>query len=728
MRKLFVPLALAALSCSHTPPTPTGEDLKKAAETPAAAVKADATAAANKGIAAGTAQASGAAAAAGSAASAMAAAVLGKSSIDEAALDKSVSPCDDFYQFACGGWIKSTPIPDDRPTWSRSFMEILQRNQNLLHEILEKDARGEADPADPYARKVGDYYATCMDEDKAETVSYAALVDMLKGADAFKDAKGLAHTVARMHAAGAQPFFRFSSTQDFKDSTQVIGDADQGGLGMPDRDYYLNDDAKMVELRKLYQSHIAKMLELAGAAPADAAKEAEAVLGLETKLAKVSLDKVSRRNPDKVYHRLERKGLKAKASHFKWDEYFTTLGVPEVQTINVDSPGFMEGLDAVLAKEKPADLHTYLRWKAVEAAANALGKAFVDERFRYTKALTGAKAQLPRWKRCVAMTDAAMGEALGRTFVTTTIGDEGKKTAKEMIVAIEKAFQDNLTSVAWMDDHARTASVEKISKIHNKVGYPDKWRNYDLLPIARTSLLENQRAAAEFASKHDLAKIGKPVDREEFGMSPPTVNAYYDGSMNEMVFPAGIMQTPFFSTEASIPSNYGGMGMVMGHELTHGFDDEGRKFDGDGNLHEWWSPEVSKAFTERAECVAKQYDGYIAVDDVHLNGHLTLGENLADIGGLKMTLAALRARSGGKPSAPAPAGQWSDDQQLFLSFAQSWCTSYRPEAARTQALTNPHSVAHYRVNGPVTNNPDFAAAFQCKAGAPMAPVNRCSVW
>ena len=721
MRKLIVPLALALLSCSHSQPAKSSEEPAKASETPAGAVAngqpPTLPETASPGIAPGAQQPS---------ATARAAAV--PSSVDESAMDKSVKPCDDFYQYACGTWIKNTPIPEDKPAWSRSFSEIHQRNEELLHQILEKDAKGEADQADPYARKVGDYYATCMDEDKAETVSSATLQEMLKGIDALKGAKGLAHTVARMHAAGAQPFFNFSSTQDYKDSTQVIGDADQGGLGMPDRDYYLQDDPKTVELRKVYLSHIAKMLELAGAKPADSAKQAELVMSWETQLARASMDKVSRRDPDKTYHRLERKGLKAKAPHFKWDEYFTTLGVPGVQDINVDSPDFMAGLDALLAKAKPADLHTYLRFRAVEGAANALGKAFVEERFRYTKALSGAKAILPRWKRCVAMTDAAMGQALGRSFVTTTIGDDGKKISKEMIVAIEKAFQDNLPNVAWMDEKARAASIEKLNKIHNKVGYPDKWRNYDLLRIGRTSLLENQQAAAEFETRRNLDKIGKPVDRDDWGMSPPTVNAYYDSSMNEMVFPAGIMQTPFFKTDAPAPANFGGMGMVMGHELTHGFDDQGSKFDGDGNLKDWWSPEVTKAFKERTECVARQYDGYIAVDEVHLNGHLTLGENIADIGGLKMAMQALRAKNGGKPSAPTATSQYSDEQELFLSFAQTWCSKYRPEAARTQALTNPHSTGQWRVDGAVSDNADFAAAFQCKAGSPMAPANRCTVW
>ncbi len=709
MKRLFVPLLVAAACSSGPQSKPVNEPATGAAAAgatsaapPPAGKPAAPTAPATEGSAAATPKEPPA--------------------IDESAMDKAIDPCVDFYQYACGGWLKKTPIPQDRASWGRGFSEILQRNEAVLHDILEKNARGEPDPADPFSQKVGDFYATCMDEQKAETASLQTLQRELSKIDAIQDAKGLARELAVLQENGARAFFEFGSQQDFKDATQVIGGADQGGLGLPDRDYYLKDDARMKDLRALYQDHVTKMLVLLGTPEASAKQQAQTVMNVETALAKASMDKVERRDPNKIYHRLERAGLKKAAPAFDWDSYFAELGAPGVEKINVLVPDFFAGMNQLVGqKGKLNEVKIYLKWKAVESAGNALGKAFVEERFRLNKALTGAKAILPRWKRCVQMTDRAMGEATGRSFVAATIGNEGKSVAKEIIEGIEGSFERNLAKVDWMDDAARAASKDKLTKIKNKVAYPERWRDYSTMNIGRDSLLANLAEAARFETQRDLAKIGKPVDRNEFQYSPATVNAYYDPSLNEMVFLAGIMQTPFFKTGAPEPANYGGLGLVVGHELTHGFDDQGRQFDGNGNLNEWWAKEVADAFKERAECVAKQYDGYTAVDDVKLNGHLTLGENIADIGGLKLALAALRQKRGGTLDPQT-------ERDFFVAFAQTWCTNYRPEAARLQAQTNPHSTAQWRVNGPVSDNPDFAQTFACKAGAPMAPQDRCVVW
>jgi endothelin-converting enzyme/putative endopeptidase len=644
-------------------------------------------------------------------------------SVDERAMDPSVNPCDDFYQYACGGWMKANPIPPDKARWTRSFDVINERNLALLRDILERDAAGQPDSADPYAKKAGDFYATCMDEQKAETASLQTLKQRLGAIDAIKDPKQLATLVGDLHQTGTRSFFVFRSIQDAKDATQVIGLADQGGLGLPDRDYYLKDDAKMQEARKRYREYAINMLKLAGVKDSDAQKQADTVLRIETELARASMSRVDRRDPYKVYHRLDRQGLQEKTPKFDWNTYFSRIG-HDVKPINVAVPEFFTGFEGVLAGTKTDDLKTYLRFREIQADADALGKKFVDENFRLTQYLTGQKELAPRWKRCVGMTDNALGEAVGRTFVQTTIGDQGKALAKQMIQSIEQAFDRNLARVSWMDDQTRRVSAEKLRKVDNKIGYPDKWREYDSMKIDRTSLLANVKEAARYAAQRDWNKIGKPVDRNDWGMTPATVNAYYNASKNEMVFPAGILQVPFFSPDGPVPENLGGAGLVMGHELTHGFDDQGRQYDGDGNLREWWTPQVATAYKERAACVANQYDQYIATGDVHVNGKLTLGENIADIGGLKLAFRALRADG----QVPQGSSKFTPEQQLFLAFGQVWCQNATPETLRLRAVTDPHSPGRWRVNGPISDNEDFGNVFQCKPGSNMNPVQKCVVW
>ena len=643
--------------------------------------------------------------------------------VDLAALDRSVNPCDDFYRFACGGWMAATPIPPDRPAWYRGFSEIQERNQTILREILEDAAAGKLDA--PYADKLGRFYAACMDEGQQASVD--ALQRRLQALAAVEPGAPLARSVADLQRDGVDAFFGFASTQDFRDTTQVIGEVDQGGLGLPDRDYYLKDDEKSRQIRENYVRHVARTFELAGVPAEQAQANAQTVMGIETALARASMTRVDRRDPYKVYNRLERKGLEKLAPSFAWGTYFDAMGAGDLQKLNVASPDFFRGFGELVQSAPIADVRTYLQWQLLDAAAPALSEPFVQEDFQFrAKNLTGEEQILPRWKRCVDATDRMMGEALARPFVALTFGGGSKEQAQALVHGIESAFATNLDALDWMDETTKGRAREKLDAVYNKIGYPDRWRNYDALEVDDRSYLTNLFHGAAFESHRDLAKIGKPVDRSEWYMSPPTVNAYYSPLLNEMVFPAGILQTPFFDTHAPHAANAGGIGMVMGHELTHGFDDKGRQFDAKGNLREWWTPEVGKAYESKAQCVVDQYAGY-TVDGLNLNGQLTLGENIADIGGLKLAWLALQERQRAKGEG-APVNGFTEDQQFFLSFAQSWCSNRRPEYGRMLVTVDPHSPPEYRVNGSVSNLAGFAEAFSCPAGAPMAPANRCVVW
>ncbi|MEO7093738.1 MAG: M13 family metallopeptidase, partial [Polyangiales bacterium] len=515
---------------------------------------------------------------------------------------------------------------------------------------LEKDATSKG--GDAYAQKLGDFWLACMDEaaiEKAGTKPLEApfsIVDRLgKEVVINKDQKASASDVSGvvrdLYKLGITPLFGFYSGQDAADATKVIGQLDQGGLGLPDRDYYFKTDAKSKEIRAQYEEHVAKMLELAGAKADDAKAQAKRVMAVETELAKASQTKVERRQPKNIYHRMTLAEIQKLAPAFDWKGFLGALNVSDTAPINVLPPAFIKGLETRLAKTTAADWQAYFRWHVVHQLAHALPKAFVDENFRFrSTAFTGAKANLPRWKRCVDAADAALGEALAQPFVRDHFGAEGKTKTQSMVVEIERVMAKNLAALPWMDDATRKKAEEKLAKINNKIGFPDAWRNYDKLAITRASYAENVMHSDAFELERVLAKIGKPLDRKEWYMSPPTVNAYYDANMNEMVFPAGILQPPFFDRAAPIAMNYGAIGLVMGHELTHGFDDEGRQYDGDGNLKEWWSPKVSKDFDKRAACVVKQYNDYVAIDELHVDGKLTLGENIADLGGLKLAYAA----------------------------------------------------------------------------------------
>jgi putative endopeptidase len=651
--------------------------------------------------------------------------------IDPAVIDRSIKPCDDFFRYACGGWLAKTEIPADRPGWSRGFAEMAEKNQTTLRELLEKGEIAAASSGVPDGKKLTDYFSACMNEERIEKTAQAELAEQLKPIDGLKTLEDLAREVARQHLGFGHPLFHISSSQDFKDATRVIGALDQGGLGLPDRDYYLKTDPKSVETQKEYQAHIERMLTLAGLPAPQAKAQAQAAYAVEKQLATASMSRTDRRDPRKLYHRLELDGTVKLAPRFPWQAYLTTLGFGGLREINVMVPGFLEGLNKTLAETPIETLKSYLRWHLVHSVAGRLSKSFVDEHFKfYSQRLTGTSQILPRWKRCISATDGALGESLAMAFVKKTFGEEGKAQALELIVNIEAAMEKDIATLPWMDEPTRAAAQAKLKGITNKIGYPDKARDYSALSVSPDSYLKNAIAASNFESRRDLSKIGKPLDRTEWGMTAPTVNAYYEPLLNEIVFPAGILQPPMFQRGAVRAANYGGIGMVMGHEITHGFDDEGRRFDAQGNMKEWWSDKISAEFDRRAACLVEQYSGYtpIAGETVHLDGKLTLGENIADLGGLKIAYHALKLAGQKGPQRLPPKSEFSEDQIFFLSAAQSWCDKRRPEYARLLATVDPHSPPEFRVNGSLSNLTEFAAAFKCQPTDKMVQKNRCVVW
>jgi putative endopeptidase len=644
---------------------------------------------------------------------------------DIGALDRSANACTDFYQFACGGWVKANPVPPDRPRWGR-FDELQDRNRDVLREILNQ-VSASSGGRNPIDQKIGDHYAACMDESRSEALGAKPLEKELAAIDALADKGALAERLAHLQSQGLPMLFGYGSLQDFKDATKVLAVVDQGGLGLPDRDYYLKDDAKSVELRTKYVAHVQKMMELAGDTPAVAAARAKTVMEMETALAKVSLERVKRRNPENLYHKMQRADLATLAPEFKWESFFTATAVPAFTEINVTHPEFFKGANELLKTRELADWKTYLRWHLVRQSAGLLSSAFVNESFDFFgKTLTGAKELRPRWKRCVDRVDNDLGDALGQRYVEKTFGEEGKRRMAAMVAALEKALQKDIEGLPWMADATRRKGLEKLKAIANKVGYPDKWRDYTSVRIDREDAVGNAARAAAFEFRRDLNKIGKPVDRGEWQMSPPTVNAYYSPLLNDINFPVGILQPPFFDNAMDDAVNFGGIGAVIGHELTHGFDDSGRKFDAQGNMTDWWTDTDGKQFEEKTQCMVEQYGAYTAVEDVKLNGQLTLGENVADNGGLRIAHMALMDTLAGKT--PAPIDGFTADQRLFLGWAQIWCQNQTPEIARLLAQTDPHSPGRWRTNGTVSNMPEFQKAFSCKAGDAMVSAKPCRVW
>jgi endothelin-converting enzyme/putative endopeptidase len=645
--------------------------------------------------------------------------------VDLSALDPKTSPCDDFYQYACGGWMASHPIAPDLPMRG-AFTELLERNLAILRSILEKDAV-ESPARTPVQREIGDYYAACMDEQTIEARGTAPLQPDLDRIAGLTDKAALPDLLARLHLIGTDAFFSLSSQQDDKNAAQMLAIVDQSGLGLSDRDDYLRDDPKTAEQRRLYVEHVRKMLTLLGE-PADrAAADAAAVMDVETGLAKVSLDLVSTRDPEKVYHKLSVKDLQALTTGFSWDRYFKGISAPPLAEVNVTVPDFFRGMDALIAKTDLPALRSYLRWRLVHAAAGLLPRAFVDESFAfYGKTIQGAKELPPHWKRCVQRTDNALGEALGQEYVAQTFGDEGKARMRAMVQALKKAMQKDLETVPWMTPATRRAALVKLAAIDEKIGYPDHWLDYSSIRIDRHDALGNAERGREFEFRRSLRKIGKPVDRGEWPLSPPAVNAGYRPQLNDVSFPAGILQPPFYARGGDDAFNLGAVGAFIGHELTHGFDDTGRQYAANGDRQDWWTPEDQKEFEQRASCILDQTSRYTAVGDVKLNGRLDLGETIADNGGMRLAYMVLRDSLAGKPGAEVQG--FTPEQRFFLGWGQIWCENNTPEFSRWLALNNPHPPGRYRADGVVSNMPEFQQAFRCKTGAPMAPANRCRVW
>ncbi len=654
--------------------------------------------------------------------------VFGQTSgLDLGAIDRSINPCADFYQYACGGWLKNNPIPADESSWGR-FDELFQRNQEILRGILEDSASHQERTA--IDQKIGGFYQSCMNENLVEQRGVSPLKAELDRISSVANRADLVDEVARLHARQVPAFFSFYSSPDPKDARMTLAGIDQGGLGLPEKDYYLRTDQRSEEIRKKYVAHVAKMFVLAGTPAGEAAKKASAVMTIETSLAKASMDVTARRDPQSLVHEMPKTDLKQFGTQFDFNQYFTRIQSPGFTKLNVSVPDFVKGLDELLAKEEMSAVQHYLAWHYIHASARLLSKALVDENFDfYGRTLTGAEQQKPRWKRCVSATDDELGEALGRKFVEQTFGAQGKERTLKMVGEIEREMGRDIDSLTWMSPETKKEAQVKLRAVTNKIGYPDKWRDYSSVKIAADDYFNNWYRANEFENKRQLDKIGQPVDRTEWAMTPPTVNAYYDPTQNNINFPAGILQPPFYSNKAGDAVNYGAVGHIIGHELTHAFDDEGRQFDADGNLKNWWQKNDEIEFKKLADCFVNEYGGFSPLSGVELNGRLTLGENTADNGGVRLAyLALLDDLADQKKPVEGEVDGYTEAQRFFLAFAQVWCENQRPEATRLLAQTDPHSPSKFRVDGVVPNLPEFSAAFGCKAPDAMFAAKGCRVW
>jgi putative endopeptidase len=649
--------------------------------------------------------------------------------LDKQLIDASADPCVDFAEYACGNFSKLYPIPSDRSGFGPGAM-VAEYNQTVLHTMLEKAAAGGAERS-ANEQKIGDYYASCMDQDVIDRKGLAPLQGELDRIAALQSKDELTPLLAHYQLIGVNAFLNFGEQQDLKDARKQIAAVDQGGLGLPERDYYFRSGDAAEKTRNEYVQHIANVLKLMGEPESQAASDATAIMQLETALAKVSMDITSRRNPKNIYHLISVTELASLTPELAWTEFFKDTDTPPVTEINVANPDFFKGLNALLASTSLPVIKTYLRWQLIDSTpSEVLPKAFDDEHFDfYGHKLRGQPEQRARWKRCVQATDGALGEALGQVYVAQEFPPSSKQATLQMVHDIETAMDQDIDTLDWMNPATKVRAKEKLHAVADKIGYPDRWRDYSKLNIVRGDAYGNAIRATEFENRRELAKIGKPVDRGEFGMSPPTVNAYYSSSMNDINFPAGILQPPFYDPQATDAENYGHIGAIVGHELTHGFDDHGRQFDGNGNLADWWTGDDARKFEEKTDCEVKEYSSFTAVDDAKVNGKLTLGENTADNGGLRLAyIAFLEDAKRKNIDLNQKQDGYTPLQQFFLGYGQNWCGATRPEQLRTQVQTDPHSPRQFRLDGVVQNMPEFGQAFGCKVGQPMMPANYCRVW
>ena len=643
--------------------------------------------------------------------------------VDTAAMNKSIDPCVDFYQYACGNWVAKNPLPSDRSRWGR-FAELADRNEKVELDILQ-GAAAVRPGRSALDQKIGDLYTSCLDTATINKKGIAPINPELDRIDALTKADLVAE-IAHLHRTGVGVFFGFGSGPDAKDSNKMIAGFRQGGLSLPDREYYLKSDAKSVEIRQRYLEHMTKMFQLVGTAATEAAAKAQLVLTLETEIAKASLDRVAMRDPNKTYHIIGVPELNTLAPGFDWAAYFKATGAPAFATLNIGVPEVAQKLTAIMTAQPLDSVKAYFAWHVLRSAAVALPEAFENESFDFwQRYLAGVKQPRPRPNRCVAIVDRALGDLIGQKYIEQAFGPDAKAQIAKLVDGLETAMGKDIETLPWMTDATKKAALVKLKAITNNVGYPKKWRDYSKVTVSRDEFFGNLQKLGEVLYQQRIEKIGTPTDKTEWFMSTPTVNAFYSPQNNSINFPAGILQSPFFDPRRDMALNYGGVGGVIGHEMTHGFDDQGRKFDADGNLRDWWTASDGAEFDKRAACIASEYSGFTSVDDMKLNGRLTLGENTADNGGLRVAYMALQAAMKGRED---KVDGYTPEQRLFLGFAQVWCENMSPQELRQRAMTDPHSPGRFRVNGTLQNMPEFQKAFSCKAGQPMVSENACRVW